>query len=245
MRIHEGLALVGSGHHGFDLSHRCDSHVYLVTGTRSAAVIDTGAGVDVDPLLARIKAAEPSLDRVRTVIVTHAHADHAGGAAKLRAALGAELLASGDVAAILRAGDQEAAGVPVGKRSGSYDAEYWLQATEVDGELADEDVVDLGGVRLCALSVPGHAIGHIAVLASWRDRRDLFTGDALLFGGRIILQDTWDCDLQMQLASLGRLADVEFDGFFPGHYSFSLADGKRHVHEALRRIERGGVPEVI
>ena len=246
MYLYDGIALIGSGHHGFSLSHRCDSHIYLVKGEAESAIIDAGAGIDVRPVLEELSRVESgNVDRVRKVVLTHAHADHAGGAARLREELGAEVLCSPEVATIMRAGDEERAGVPVGKRSGTYDSGYNLEPSRVDGELEDGDSIDLGGVRLRAVATPGHSVGHLALLAEWRARSDLFSGDALLFGGRVIVQDTWDCDLRLQVDSLHRLEQVHFDGLYPGHYSFSVTDGRRHLERALSRIKAGGVPELL
>ena len=40
------------------------------------ALIDAGAGVDPDQLLARVAASGVAVDRVRQLFITHAHADH-------------------------------------------------------------------------------------------------------------------------------------------------------------------------
>ena len=78
-----------------------------------------------------------------------------------------------------------------------------------------------------------------------RGRRDLFTGDTLLFGGRIILQDTWDCDLRTHLDSLRRLGRLDIRGLFPGHRTVSVSDGQRHVAAAVEAIDRGRVPPTL
>ena len=246
MYLREGLALVGSGHNGFGMSHRYDCHIYLLKGERESLLIDTGAGVDIESVIGHLDhEVGADLDRVRTILVTHAHADHAGGAGAMRERLSASLLASSQVAHILRNGDDERAGVPVGKRGGAYSADYSLTPTSVDGELSEGLILDLGGVTVECVETPGHSVGHMAFVARWHDHTALFTGDALLFGGRIVLQDTWDCDLRKQLESLHRLENVAFEGLYPGHFSFSLNDGRRHLDQALDRIRRGGIPEAL
>jgi hypothetical protein len=62
----------------------------------------------------------------------------------------------------------------------------------------------------------------------------VFGGDLVFFGSRILLQNTWDCDLQTHLASLAKLRDARIDVLIPGHRTFSLKDGQRHIDAALK-----------
>jgi glyoxylase-like metal-dependent hydrolase (beta-lactamase superfamily II) len=95
------------------------------------------------------------------------------------------------------------------------------------------------------VATPGHAAGHLSFLVHAPDRTDLFTGDTLLFGGQIILQNTWDCDLRLHLDSLRRLGEHPFEGLFPGHLTFSVSDGERHLKTALAAIDRGAIPPTL
>ena len=65
----------------------------------------------------------------------------------------------------------------------------------------------------------------------------VFCGDALFFGGKVLLQDIWDCSLQESTRSVRRLAELSPDGFFPGHLTFTLRNGRRHAEQAMRPIE--------
>lgn len=242
MQLTERIHLIGSGRHGFGLTHPSDCHVYLVDGGTEAAIIDAGAGLGRDAVLARLDRSGVRRDRVRSLFVTHAHADHAGGAAGLRAALDLTIHASPEVAAILRAGDEAAASVTVGKAQGSYAPDYAYAATPVGGELHDGQRVVVGDLEVEVVATPGHATGHAAYLVHQPGRTDLFTGDTLLFGGVIILQDTWDCDVRAHVASLRRLATHPHDGFFPGHLAFSVTEGDRHVRAAIAALDRGALP---
>jgi len=67
----------------------------------------------------------------------------------------------------------------------------------------------------------------------------------LLFGGEIILQNTWDCELRSQLESLRRLGEHRFEGLFPGHLTFSVSDGERHLRTALAAMDRGAIPPTL
>ena len=242
MQIHERVHLVASGAYGFDLSHPSDCHVYLVDGGSEWALIDAGAGVDEGALSHSLRERGFPVDRIRHLFVTHAHADHAGGSAELREALNLTVHASPEVATILRIGDEVAAGVDVGKRQGTYGPAYVYEAVDEVHALADGDRITVGNVIVESIATPGHSVGHRAFLVDSIQRRDLFTGDTLFFGGQIILQDTWDCDLRSHLDSLRHLGEYDFDGLFPGHLTFSLQRGRRHLESALAIMDRGGVP---
>ncbi len=245
MQLTRRIHLVGSGVWGFGLSHASDCHVYLVDGGTEAALIDTGAGVDDAAILALIDASGISRERIRHAFVSHAHADHAGGAAGLREALGLTVHAAPEVAEILETGDEAKASVPVGRAQGTYTPDYVYRAVDRVERTRDGSRVRIGSLEIETVATPGHAAGHNAYLLHREGGADLFTGDTLLFGGMIILQSSWDCDLHAHLDSLRRLATHAHDGFFPGHLTFSVTDGARHVRAAVEAIERGGIPRTL
>ena len=245
MQLTERLYLVASGADGFGLTHRSDCHVYLLDGGSELALIDAGAGVDTAAVMRRLAALPVERDRIRRLFVTHAHADHAGGAAALRDELGLAVSCSPEVAAILRAGDERAASVDVGRAQGTYAPDYVYRATPVDEELADGQVVAVGEARVRVVATPGHATGHLCFLLEDAGRTDLFTGDTLLFGGRIVLQSTWDCVLDAHIESLRRLGEHAFEGFFPGHRTLSVSDGQRHLERAIEALDCGALPPTL
>ena len=245
MQVTDRIWLVGSGMYGFGLTHPSDCHIWLIDGGSEACLIDTGSGVDTAAVLARIDRTPIPRERITTAFVTHAHGDHGGGAAGLREALGLEVCASPEVAAILRAGDERAASVDIGKAQGTYRPEYVYRAVDAVREVADRERIRVGEVEVEVVATPGHATGHTAYLVHDGARSDLFTGDTLLFGGLIILQNTWDCDLTAHLATIRRLGEHPHDGLFPGHLTFSVSDGMRHIRVALAALERGGIPPTL
>jgi len=123
--------------------------------------------------------------------------------------------------------------------------DYQYDATPVAGELADGARVQVGDLVVEAVATPGHSVGHMAYFVHDGVRSDLFTGDTLFFGGRIALQNIWDCDLRTHLESLKRLGEHRFDGLFPGHLTFTVTEGERHLRIALDAIDRGGIPPVL
>jgi len=124
-----------------------DNYAYLLhePQTGATAAVDPG---DAEPVLA---AAEAMGWRIGTVLITHHHADHIGGAAAIKAACdGCRVVAP---AADLH------------------------RIPDVDVAVADGDTVDLGETHAVVFEVPGHTAGHVAYWFMADDA--LFSGDTL------------------------------------------------------------------
>lgn len=111
-----------------------DNYVYLLVEGTDAALVDPG-----DPAAARSLAGAHGV-RPRWILHTHGHADHSGGSAELRAALGAQVLGHG------------------------ADARWFPPDVDLQGRTE----VALGSLRLRVHEAPGHTPG--SVLLEWRGR---------------------------------------------------------------------------
>src|SRR5680860_191425 len=104
MRLTNEIALVGGGDTGFGLSAPLDCHIYVIDGGREAVIVDAGMGGKygaTDQILKHIQNDGIALDRISKLLLTHYHADHAGGAADFRNRLGLEVVGSPLVARTL------------------------------------------------------------------------------------------------------------------------------------------------
>ena len=246
MQLGPDLHLVGSGDGGFGLTDPFDCHVYLVDGGAEAALVDAGIGSAADAILANVSAAGVHVDRLRTLLLTHAHPDHAGGAALLRERVPhLSVAASPTTAALVRTADEDAIGVDVGKRAEFYPADYGFRACEVDVELADGEPVRVGAAELSVVETPGHADGHLAFLAELSGGRALFAGDLVFAGGLVSLANRPDCRIPDYAESVAKLAGAGIELFLPGHHGISLRDGQRHVDAAHRLFSAGFVPRSV
>lgn len=125
----------------------------LVAGEDGLALIDAGLPQSAPSIDASIRALGFDTARLRLILNSHAHYDHAGGIAALQRASGAVVAASGPSAAALRAG-----------QLAPDDPQYDLPDTgfppvrEVR-TLRDGETVAVGAVRLTAHFTPGHTPG--------------------------------------------------------------------------------------
>ena len=140
----------------------CNCSIFGDEQTRDCIVIDPGD--DIEDVLAVVK--KHGL-KVRAIVITHAHIDHIGGAAKLKAATGAPVM--------MNARDQEL-----------YDhldvQASWLgmenpSRTTIDAEAREGVTLTLGDASFQILETPGHTQGSVSVWIPSENK--LVAGDTL------------------------------------------------------------------
>ncbi|WSQ06665.1 MBL fold metallo-hydrolase [Streptomyces sp. NBC_01231] len=241
MRLTDHVTLVASGAAGFDLTDPLDCHVYLVSGSRGSVLVDAGAGRSAHTILRTAAAAGAHPDHL---LLTHGHADHAGGAAALAERLpGLRVLAGPAAVRWIADGDEQGLSVDRGRAAGAYPADYTFPPCPAVEPVADGAEIDLGGgVVVRALATPGHADGHTCYHLITPAYQALFSGDCVFSGGRVSLQNLHDCRVPEYAASLTLLAALDIDALFPGHHEVSLARAGRHLAAARDTVARGLLP---
>jgi glyoxylase-like metal-dependent hydrolase (beta-lactamase superfamily II) len=231
---------------GYGLSDAYDCHVFLIDGGTELALIDVGAGLGVERIVENIVRSGFDPKDVRTVILTHCHADHAGGLARFCRALDRPIVVGSTVTRQrLETGDEHAVGLDVAKAAGYYPADYVLEPHALDAEVGAGDRIEIGNLALEVIETPGHCDGHVSLLVETGGKRSLFSGDAIFFGGNILLQNVPDCRLDAQIDTLRRLRSLEIEALIPSHLSFSLEDGQRHIERANDALDRLLIPNQL
>jgi len=226
------VALVGSGDSGIAISHALDPNVYLLDGGDELALVDAGAGVDTAALLSNVASLGHDPARIRHVLLTHAHADHSGGAAALRSQLGATVYLAEAERSALEAGDEEAVGLDIARRNGYYPADYRLVPCSVDRALEDGDRLPCGDLELEVVATPGHSRGSVCFAVNIAGVPVLFSGDTVFAAGKISLLVCPGSDLLALADSVDRLAGLEVSALLPGHGAFPLTNGGAHIDRA-------------
>lgn len=245
MRLTRDICLVGGGDMGFGLSAPLDCHIYVIDGGSEAAIVDAGMGGKygaTNQILTNIEESGIALDKVGSLLLTHYHADHAGGAADFHERLDLDVIGSPLTIATLAIGDEEQISLPFAKKAGFYPADYVFEPCPGRGVLTEGSKFKVGDLSVTVYETPGHADGHISLLVEGEDRRYLIGGDLVFFGGTIVAQNIPDCSIQKYAASTIKMADVEFDALLPGHLSISLTNGKRHVDRAAAQFRQLMIP---
>ena len=239
------------------------ANLWVLHDGGEAAVIDAGNGDDASHEARRAFFASDALAglRVTTIALTHHHFDHASGAGRLRAALGAggaSLGAPGEVAVVLNALDEVLLHTAFDRDDlvirGDPEATAHFRtieaaslATPVDRVLVDGDTFPVGGLTVRAVHTPGHTAGHTCYFVE--EMRLLFTGDNAQGGTSTAIDPPPRGDMQAYLDSLERMREQRAVRFAPGHGAMIedpdakiadlLARNAERVRQILALVRRG------
>jgi len=165
IKIIKDVYLVGDS----DITDSRDCSVYLLN-LGELVLIDTGVGSSVDLIVRNIEDLGLEPDKLSTIILTHCHIDHVGGAHELRRRFGSRIIMHALDAAILEQGDN------------AMTAAHWygvsLSPLSIDVKLnSEEEHFRFGDQEITCLHTPGHSPGSISVYLDREGKRVLFGQD--------------------------------------------------------------------
>jgi hydroxyacylglutathione hydrolase len=237
VRLTGRISVVGGGATGLGISHPLDPNVYLLSGGGELALIDAGSGLGEEELLANVRSLGHDPEKIRHILLTHAHADHAGGAAALAGMLDARVYLSEAEREALESGDEDALGLTIARRSGYYPEDYRLRACEVHEALSGGERLGCGDLEVSVLATPGHSAGSVCYLTDAEEGPALFAGDTVFAGGKISLLVVPGSDLLAMSESVRKLGGLGIEALLPGHGLFSLRGGQKHIDRAIRTFD--------
>ena len=205
--------------------------IYLVTGEKSAAVIDTGVGFGNLK-----KVIETLTDLPYIVLNTHGHMDHLGGNHEFGKAYLSEK--DFDMANTEKLRSEWKRFVEKAKKEpGFYGNDYMIKDRQPGDfqmlPLKEHQIFDLGGRSLEVLFTPGHTPGSVVFLD--RKNKLLFAGDSVV-STPILIFDTYSSTVKEFAEALRELDKEDFELIFPGHYLRPI--GKSILHDIITCAEK-------
>jgi glyoxylase-like metal-dependent hydrolase (beta-lactamase superfamily II) len=189
-----------------------DNNVYIIGDGEGCFVVDPTC--EAQRILAAV-----GERRVHAIVLTHAHWDHVGAAAELRAATGATVVAS----------EVDAPVIEGGKVLGPNHRRF--KCCPVDRVVSEGDVVEIGGTEWKVIATPGHTPGSMCLFLDSEGGTEagspvLVAGDTLFRGahGRTDFEGGSPADMS---ASLKRLAQLPGETIvLPGHNGMTTIDAE-------------------
>jgi glyoxylase-like metal-dependent hydrolase (beta-lactamase superfamily II) len=189
---------------GPDITDPRDCASYLLD-LGELVLIDAGAGMKLERLVGNIEKLGYDPARISTLILTHCHFDHMGGAVKLRELTGCRLVMHNLDAELVEAGDQ--------RLTAAFCFKVFLEPFSIDLKLHhEEEQLRIGGHTLTCLHTPGHTPGSISVVTEMDGRKILFAQD---IGAPLLAE--FDCNPFAWVESVEKLYALQADMLCDGH----------------------------
>ena len=212
--------------------------MYLIVGEEKAILLDTGWGYgDLRGVV------ESLTDLPITLVLSHAHPDHIGGAAQF----GEAYLHEADFHMIESQANLELRQRLMDKYAPSdfeSNPDLWLESKS-DGYIPlDEDkVFDLGGITLMPFRVPGHSPGSMVFILP--EERIAIFGDAVSHPTLVVFDNS--SSIQEHYEGMVKLQDYNhlYDRVFVNHETFELDKMVLENNIALAKNILDGTDEKI
>ena len=245
MRLSEHISMVASGNNGLALTHALDCNAYLLDSGDGLILIDAGVGMDNEAIVREIERDGYRVEAIRYIVITHAHADHAGGVPYFAERSGAEILSTAHEAEVLADRELMESTMKDYIAVGFYPEKYCFEVIPSANALNDGDILELGNLKLKILEVPGHTGGCLCIYGEIDGKKTLICGDVVFFNGYINLISIFDVNLLSYKKSLLRLDELEIDTLLPGHRQPLMNRGKEAVTKAADAFRLYSVPPSI
>jgi metallo-beta-lactamase class B len=206
---------------------------WLIVTDEGYILLDAPLDENVPLLLANVKALGFDPQKIAILLNSHAHLDHAGGFASIKAKTGARLCMSrADAELAARGGNDDFA---------FGDGAVYPPVT-ADRIVTDGDTVTLGRTTLTAMITPGHTKGNTTWTTRVRDgNRELlvvFAPSLSAPGYRLVDNQAYPSIAADYRATFDRLAKLKPDVFLSTHGSFFDLES----NAAARRQGKGANP---
>jgi glyoxylase-like metal-dependent hydrolase (beta-lactamase superfamily II) len=175
---------------------------------------------------------------IEVVYLTHSHTDHIGGARDLRDWLGCKIAISAEEAPFVENADEETLGLRVAKDAGYYPRDFVVRPCPIDIRIRDCDEFMIGGLKMTAIQVGGHTRAGMMFLLQGKQKRYLFVGDHIAYGGLMSLQNYANSgssvDAYRESGKKLEALHLEIDALLPSHMLFTLNRGQTEIDKMIK-----------
>ncbi len=215
----------------YQARRRLGCSVYLVFDELDWMLIDIGFEDTVSEIVDMIRQLDFPLANCRYLIATHADVDHVQGLKKAKELLpSAETLAHPAAAKALAEGDRILTYAEIAAQGIAID----MPAIQIDRQIGEGDVLELGGLKLDVWQTPGHTESQLA----FRLGNLLFSGDNIYRDSCVGNIDAHHgSDIPAFIESLQRIRDSEVEWLLPSHGPVFRKDNAI-LDAAMRRLDR-------
>jgi glyoxylase-like metal-dependent hydrolase (beta-lactamase superfamily II) len=189
---------------GPDITDSRDCNVYLIH-SKISVLIDCGFGDEYDRMIENIASSGVDPESVGSVVLTHCHIDHIGGADRLRKQFGTKLIMHELDAEIVERGDN--------RLTAAFCFEVDLAPLAIDVKISGtRGHLPIAEEDISFLHTPGHTPGSISPFLNKDGMRILFGQDL----GAPLLPE-FDCDVIAWRRSMENLLALKADVLCDGH----------------------------
>lgn len=236
------IELVGSGTTGFHISHPLDCNIFLVDCGNQYVLVDAGTGLNPELIVENIEKKKVPMDQVTHILLTHAHGDHAVGASFFQKNYGVQLISSKEVAPWLEHANCEKTSINEAINVGFYPSNLPFEKISINKTVCEGDIIKIGNKEFHIIETPGHAKGHISFICNINNKKVLLSGDTIFSGGKIILQNIWDCCIQDYAKTIEKLNNLNIDSLYPGHGPYIENQAYEHIEKAHQCFQTLQIP---
>jgi glyoxylase-like metal-dependent hydrolase (beta-lactamase superfamily II) len=197
-------------------------NVYLLVTDGSLALVDSGASGAASRISTQFEAAGYTACDLHSIVLTHAHSDHTGGAAELARSSAAKVLAHRDEVRFVQQDETIPVASLLARLLNRLACRFFRAESCAVSEMLEDGqwLQILGGLQV--LHTPGHTPGSLCLYHP--GRQILFSGDAVFnanpMTGRPGLRlplPLVTADRALALESVRRLASLPVEILCPGH----------------------------
>ena len=213
--------------------------IYVV-GDRDLVMIDTCPSEHIAGAIKALEAEGIDFSRLRALILTHLHYDHAAGAAYVRERFRIPVICGDRDAQYVASADPVVTAASIWPGS----AVHHVPACTIDYVVDEGDEVHVGDLVFHIHAFPGHTAGGIGI--EWEGQ--LFTGDTVYPNGGIGWSDAhWTSNLPDHANTIRKLKDIAPKRMYGGHgepgdYRPEVVD---EALEHVKELWNAGIPSKV